>query len=109
VSTSTSKRLCAVVFVVVLLVIYRATRDTVRVKADLPKSDVKAILRGIEEWSSPKLFRHIEIEPGTDGTMVAWVREPGKRWSVTVFSNSVGGWKKVSWCLLNADHSVIKK
>ena len=106
---STSKRLTLVFVAILMFVSYLATRDTIKVEAALPRKDVKAIVAGIQEWSSPKLFRQIVIRTQEDGMVSAWVREPGEHWSVTVFSNSVGVWKKVNWYLLNTDHSVIKK
>jgi hypothetical protein len=103
-----TKRLLLIVLAAVAFASYRAMRDSVRVEAKLSRSDLKTIIGGAEEWSCPKLFRQIEVKPAPDGAMSAWIREPGERWSVTVFSNSASGWKKVSWYLLGTDHSVIK-
>jgi hypothetical protein len=100
---STSKRLFAVFVVFFAFLAYTQMRDSVRVFNGVPKSAVKPILRGLEEWSSPKFFRHIEIEPGRDGTLLGEVREPGGRWSVTVFTNEAGGWKKCGWFLVVED------
>jgi hypothetical protein len=75
-------------------------RDSVRVYGGLSQEEVKAAIRGAEEWSSPKLFRHIKVEPGRDGTVLVEIREPGGRWSVTVFTNQRGIWQKSDWYLV---------
>ena len=102
-SASTSKRLLAVVIVAVAFFSYTQMRDTVRVYNGVPKSAVKPIIQGLEEWSAPKFFRRIEIEPAADGTLLGEVREPGSRWSVTVFTNHAGVWKKCGWFLVGED------
>ena len=108
-SRSTSNRLLAVVVASLLFVSYLATRDTIRVEGDLSRNDVKAIVSGVQEWSSPKLFRHIEIRPGDKGTITAWVRERGNRWSVTIYTNSVGAWLKCGWYLVEEDWSKVTR
>jgi hypothetical protein len=108
-SATTSKRLFVVVVVLLAFVSYVGMRDTVRVRGELPRKDVKAIVHGVEEWSSPKPLRHIEVEPRPDGTVLASVREPGGRWSVTVFTNRTGVWTKCGWYLLEADKSIVRK
>src|ERR1022692_859617 len=100
-SSSISKRWFAVVVAVLALVSYLGMRDTVRVDGKLPRKDVKAIVSGVEERKT--LFRHIEVKPEPDGTVLACVREPGDRWSVTVFTNQAGVWKKCAWYLLESD------
>ena len=107
-SSGTSKRLFVVAAAFLAFVGYLGMRDTVRVKCELSRKDVKQIVSRVQEWSAPKLFRHIEIQEGGEGTVLASVREPGEHWSVTVFSNSSNGWNKVGWYLLAADHSIIK-
>ncbi len=102
-SASPSKRLFAVLVVFIAFLSYTQMRNTVRVFSGVPRSAVKPIVRGLEEWSSPKFFRHIEIEPGRDGTMLGEVREPGGRGSVTVFTNEAGVWKKCAWFLVGED------
>src|SRR5439155_18216910 len=102
-SLSTSKRGFLLVVACFAFVSYLGMRDTVRVECKLPRRDVKAIIGGLEEWSAPKLFRHIEIEAGHDGTVLASVREPHGHWSVTVFTNQAGVWKKCGWYLLEED------
>jgi hypothetical protein len=109
VKASTYKVVALIFVALMLFVAYRANRDTVKVQAPLAPNDVKTIVRGIQEWSSPKLFRQITILTERDGLVSAWVREPGERWSATVFSNSAGTWTKTAWFLVSADHSVIKK
>src|SRR5262245_46420345 len=104
-STSTSKRLFAVVVAGLALISYIWTRDTIRVEAGVPQSAVKPVVRGVEEWSSPKFFRHIEVCNGPDGTVYARVREPGERWSYTVFTNQGGVWTKCDWFLAVTDKS----
>jgi len=89
-SASTSKRLFAVFVALIAFLSYMQMRDTVHVFSGVPNSAVKPIVRGVKEWSSPKLFRHPEIEPGRDGTLWGEVRESGGRWSVTVFTNEAG-------------------
>jgi len=106
-SASTSKRLFAVFVVFLAFLSYTQMRDTVRVSNGVPKSAVKPVVRGLEEWSSPKFFRHIEIEPGRDGTMLGEVRESGGKWSVTVFTNEAGAWKKCAWFLVGEDKAGI--
>ena len=98
-----SKRLVAAVLVLLGFVSYIGMRDSVRVNAEVPTQAVKMIVSGVEEWSSPKLFRHIEIEPGPEGTLLGEVREPGGRWSVTVFTNQAGVWKRCGWYLVGED------
>ena len=73
------------------------------VKCALPPRDLKVIIAGLQEWSGPKLFRHIEIEQDQDRRVLASVREAGGRWSVTVFTNQAGAWKKCEWLLLGED------
>jgi len=106
-SASVSKRLFVLFVVGLCLISYSQMRDTVRVYDGVPKSAVKPIISGLEEWSAPKFFRHIEIEPGRHGTLLGEVREPGERWSVTVFSNEAGAWKKCAWFLVSQDKSII--
>ena len=111
-SSSTSKRLFLVVVALLVFVSYLGMRDTVRVECKLPPDDVKTIIRGLQEWSSPKLFRHIEIKAGRPGTqaeglVLGSVREPGGHWSVTVFTNQAGVWRKCSWYLLGEDKAGI--
>jgi hypothetical protein len=98
----------AVIVAGLMFISYLGIRDRVKVECDLPRKDVKEIVGRLEEWSAPKLFRQMEIEGGRDRQVHASVREPGERWSVTVFSNSESGWKKVGWFLAKADHSIIK-
>ena len=107
-SSGTSRRLFVVVVAFLAFIAYLCMRDTVRVKCELSRKDVKQIVSRAEEWSTPKLFRHIDAEAGRDGTVLASVREPGEHWSVTVFSNSPSGWQKMGWYLLGADYSRIK-
>ncbi|SPE50041.1 hypothetical protein SBV1_1020006 [Verrucomicrobia bacterium] len=102
-SLSTPKRLFVVVVAGLAFVSYLGMRDTVQVECELPRKDVRAIISGLEEWSAPKLFRHIEIERGRDGLVFGSMREPGGHWSVTVFTNQTGVWKKCGWCLLGED------
>ena len=108
-SRSASNRLLAIVVASLLFLSYLAMRDTIRVEGDLSRKDVKAIVSGMQEWSSPKLTRRIEIRPGDKGTMTAWVRERGNRWSVTVYSNSVGSWRKCGWYLFEEDWSKVTR
>jgi hypothetical protein len=105
-SSSISKRWFAVVVAVLALVSYLGMRDTVRVDGKLPRKDAKAIISGVEERNT--LFRHIEVKPEPDGTVLACVREPGDRWSVTVFTNQAGVWKKCAWYLLESDKSIVR-
>lgn len=106
-SPSTSKRLFALVVFGLALLSYTQMRYTVRVYNGVPQSAVKPVISGLEEWSTPKFFRHIEIERGPDGTLLGKVREPGDRWSVTVFTNMAGGWKKCAWFLVGQDKAGI--
>ena len=105
---STSKRWFAVVVALLALAGYLGMRDTVQVEGKLPRKDVKAIVSGVEERSTPKLFRHIEVKLEPDGTVLACVREPGNRWSVTVFTNQEGVWKKCARYLLESDKSMVR-
>lgn len=107
-SASTSKRLFAVVVAGLALISYIWTRDSIRVEAGVPESAVKPVVRGIEEWSSPKLFRHIEVYNGEEGTVYARVREPGERWSYTVFTNQGGVWTECEWFLIATDKAAIR-
>src|SRR5437868_10589297 len=93
-SPSTSKRLFALVAVTLLFVSYLLTRDSVRVKGNLPKHTVKQIVSQAEEWSAPKLFRHIEVEAKDTDLILATIRGQRGHWSVTVFTNPAGVWKK---------------
>ena len=102
-SASTSKRLFALVVLALLLVSYRLTRDTVRVRGDLPPETVRQVVGQAEEWSAPKLFRYIEVEAKDQDTILVTVREPRSHWSVTVFTSSAGVWKKSGWYLLGED------
>lgn len=107
-SGSASKRRFAVVVAVLAFVSYLGMRDTVQVKGDVPRKDVKAVVAGVEEWSSPKLFRHIEVSRGPhreDNLLIAQVREPGYRWSITVFTNYAGAWRKCAWFLCEEDRA----
>src|SRR5262245_36264116 len=106
-SASIYKRLFAVFVAALALLSYTQMRDTVRVYKGVPKSAVKPIIGELEEWSTPKFFRHIEIEPGTDGTLLGEIREPGNKWSVTVFTNETGVWKKCGWFLVGEDKAGI--
>jgi hypothetical protein len=106
-SESTNKRLVALVFVGLLFISYCFSRDTVQVYAKLSPKEVKTVVRGAVEWSAPKLFRTIEVRPAPNGCVAAWIRESGDRWSVTLFTNDLGGWKKTGWYLVEQDKSVL--
>jgi hypothetical protein len=97
---STANRLFVVVFALAVFVVYLSTRDTIRVDGGLSPEERRQIIAGIQEWSAPKLFRHIEIERTSNGTVLARVREPGNHWSVTEFMKVSGTWKKSGWFLL---------
>jgi hypothetical protein len=98
-----SKRLFFITAALVLFATYVATRDTVTMNASLPRKDVREIVNRLQEWSSPKFLRQITIETQSDGTVLASVREPGDRQSVTLFTNYGGHWKKFSWFLVGPD------
>jgi hypothetical protein len=59
---SIANRLFLIGLVLALFVSYVYTRDTVRVHGDLPRKEQRQIIAGIQEWSAPKFFRHIELE-----------------------------------------------
>ena len=80
-SSSSSRRVFLMVVAFLLFVSYLKVRDTVRVECKLPPGEVRAIVRGLDEWSTPKLFRHIEIESGREETVLGSVREPDGRWA----------------------------
>ena len=105
---SITNRLLVVGLALALFVTYVFTRDTVHVEGKLSRQEQRQIIAGIQEWSAPKFFRHIEIEVGTDGTVFARVREPGGRWSVTEFMKNSGTWQKSGWFLLGEDKSAIQ-
>ncbi len=107
-SSAASKRLLVVLVVFLAFLAYLGMRDTVRVRGRLPPKDVQAIVRGAAEWSTPKLFRYIEIEPRPGGLVWARVREPGGRWCVTVFTNHLGVWGKCGWYLLGPDQNKVR-
>ena len=100
---SVANRLFVLAFAFALFVVYVFTRDTVSVDGDLSREEQHQIIAGIQEWSAPKLFRHIEIERTHNGTVLARVREPGHHWSVTEFMKTSGTWKKSAWFLLEED------
>jgi hypothetical protein len=100
VKPNTSRRLGLLVGASLLVTAYLATRDTVTVKCHLPRKDVREIVSGLQEWSSPKFFRQIIVDTNYDGTVLAWVNEPGDRASVTQFTNLEGHWRKCAWFLL---------
>ncbi len=91
------------VLALVVLVAYMHTRDTISADGDLSREEQRQIIAGIQEWSAPKFFRHIEIERTHNGTVLARVREPGGHWSVTEFMKISGTWKKSAWFLLEED------
>ena len=100
---STANRLLVVAFALALFAAYVLTRDTIRVNGDLSREERRQIIAGMQEWSAPKFSRHIEIERMSNGTVVARVREPGHRWSVTEFMKVSGTWEKSAWFLLEED------
>jgi hypothetical protein len=107
-NASSVARLLAAIFVLLAFGIYLTSRDSIGVLVNLPPNEVKAIVSQVEEWSSPKLFREIVIREVPDGNMSAWVRESGDRWSVTLFTNVAGSWRKARWALVEKDGSLRK-
>lgn len=103
---STAYRLIAVAAGLLVFGAYLSDRDKVRVEGNLSPTELDAIVSSVEEWSAPKLFRHIHVRPASDGCLTAWVREPGNRWSVTVFTNRLGTWQKFHWYLLEEGRRV---
>lgn len=105
---SIANRLLVAGLVLVLFAIYVFTRDTVHVDGKLSREEQRQIIAGIQEWSAPKVFRHIEIKVTTDGRVFARVREPGGRWSVTEFTKDSGTWQKSGWFLLGEDKPAVQ-
>jgi hypothetical protein len=107
---STEKRLFAVIAAFLLFVAYLWMRDTVKVQGDVPRKDVRAAVAGLQEWSTPKLFRHIEVSRDHHGEdlLIARVQEPDHHWSITVFTNIAGEWRKCSWLLCAEDEASFK-
>ena len=103
-----SKRLVFVVVLVLAAFSYVRMRDSIRVEAHLSPRELKTIISGIQEWSRPKMFRQINVRREAEGNVAAWVREPGDRWSVTVFTNESGAWKRFAWFLASADNSAVR-
>ena len=79
------------------------SRDTIRVEAGVSAQEAKEMVGKAQEWSSPKFFRHIEVRRAKEGHVAVWIREPKNGWSVTVFTNSSGSWKKEIWYLVQED------
>jgi hypothetical protein len=106
---SSQKRVVAVVASGLVFVSYLGMRDTIKVTGDIPQKDVRAAVAGLQECSSPKFFRYIEISRGSYGQhyLLAQVREPGHRWSITVFTNCAGAWKKSDWALCAEDRAAL--
>ena len=102
-NASTSKRVYASVLALLLLISYIMVRDTVRVEGSVPRKDVKAAVAGLKEWSTPKLFRHIEVSLDRRNRLIAKVREPDHHFSVTIFENYDGAWHQFEWFLLAED------
>jgi hypothetical protein len=103
---STACRLIAAVAGLLVFGAYLSDRDTIRVEGNLSPTELETIVSNVEEWSAPKLFRTIEVRRAPDGCRTAWVREPGNRWSVTVFTNRLGTWQKFHWYLLEEGRRV---
>ena len=108
-TASTNKRLYALAVAIILMIGYATNRDSVRNYSNLSPKEIKPIVQGAVEWSSPKFFRHIEVHPAQDGAMAAWIQEPEGRWSVTAFTNYQGEWKKAGWFLLKKAASIPEK
>jgi hypothetical protein len=104
-----SKRLFAVVVACLALVSYLGMRDTIKAPGHISKEDVGAVALGAQEWSSPKLFREIEVSRWRRDTNVLLVeiREGKHRWSVTCFTNHAGDWKKFAWVLVEEDRTAL--
>jgi hypothetical protein len=102
---SIANRLLFLLLGLALLALYVRTRDTISVEGEISREEQRQIVAGIQEWSAPKFFRHIEIEQRHDGTVWARVREPGDHWSATEFTMISGTWNKSAWFLLEKDKS----
>lgn len=98
-----NKRLYAVLMVSVLFVGYVCIRDTIRVEAGVSAPEAMEMIGMAQEWSAPKFFRHIQVRQAKEGRVAVWIREPKNSWSVTVFSDISGSWKKESWYLAEED------
>ena len=97
---SIANRLLAIGVLLLAFVFYLHTRDTVHVNGDFSPEEQQQIIAGIQEWSAPKIFRHIVIGWTHWDTVEARVREPGNHWSVTEFMKVSGHWQKCRWYLL---------
>ena len=106
-STPVQIRVIVLVVAIVLFLSYVGSRDTIRDFAGLSRGEKRALVRQAEEWSAPKFFRHIEIRPAPHDTAAVWIRESGRRWSVTWFTNETDGWKKTGWYLVDVDTDFI--
>jgi len=106
---SIANRLLVIASALALFVTYVSTRDTVHVHGTLSRKEQRQIIAGIQEWSAPKFFRHIELERTDDGRVFARVREPGNHWSVTEFMNESGTWMKSGWFLLEESNQAVQK
>src|SRR5262245_56083257 len=104
---SISNRLLVVLVALLLFLAYVFGRDTIRTKGSFSRDERRQIVAGIQEWSTPKFFRHIEITRTSADSATARVREDDRHWSITVFAKDSGGWKKTSWYLLEEDKQVI--
>ncbi len=82
--------------------------DAIADLANLSPHEVDGIVSKVEEWSSPKWSREIVLRNTLDrsGNVAAWVREADDRWSVTVFTNVSGSWRKFGWALMERDGEV---
>jgi hypothetical protein len=83
-------------------------KDAIADLVNLAPPEVDGIISNVEEWSPPKWSREIVLRNTSDrsGNVAAWVSEADDRWSVTVFTNVSGSWRKFGWALVERDAEV---
>ncbi len=107
-SSGTFGRLAIALVGLLIVLACLARRDAIADLANLSPNELEAIVGKVEEWSSPKWSREIVLRKTADRSenVAAWVREANDRWSVTVFTNISGSWRKFGWVLVEKNGEV---
>lgn len=103
--SGTTDRLAIALVGLLIFLACLSRQDAVADLANLAPNEVDGMVSNVEEWSSPKWSRGIVLRNTSDraGNVAAWVREADYRWSVTVFTNVSGSWRKFGWALAERD------
>ena len=109
--SGTTDRLAIALVGLLVFLACLSRKDAIADLANLAPHEVDRMVSNVEEWSSPKWSREIVLRNTSDrsGNVAAWVREADDRWSVTVFTNISGSWRRFGWALVERDEEARRR